>query len=258
MTRTAISPRLAIRIFFSTERNTGAVSTPDATRPHQWHVEVVDETGSTNEDLFAAARAGAPDRSVLRARHQTFGRGRLDRRWESPPDANLLVSLLFRDVPASPHELTHRVALAALAAIERTTGRRPELKWPNDLLLDGRKLAGLLAEADGSGEIEFVVVGIGINVGWGAPGAASLDGATTPDDLLAAMLTAYDELSGDVHDRYRARLATIGTRVRVERPVGDLVGTAVDVEPDGRLVIVDDAGVTHRLSVGDVTHLRPH
>jgi BirA family biotin operon repressor/biotin-[acetyl-CoA-carboxylase] ligase len=170
---------------------------------------------------------------------------------------NLLVSLLFRQIPASPHELTHRVALAALDAVERLTGRRAELKWPNDLLLDGRKLAGLLAEAGGHAEIEFVVVGLGLNVGWAAEGAACLDGATTPDELLAAILEAYDDLPADVHDRYRQRVGTIGSRVRIERAEGELVGLAVDVEPDGRLVVVDDSGATHRLSVGDVTHLRP-
>lgn len=218
---------------------------------------MVAETGSTNEDLAAAARSDAPDRSVITARHQTAGRGRLDRRWESPPGANLLVSLLFRQLPTAPHELTHRVALAALDAVERTTGRRAELKWPNDLLLDGRKLAGLLAEAGGHSEIEFVVVGLGLNVGWAADGAASLDGATTPDELLVALLQAYDELPADVHDRYRQRLGTLGARVRIERPEGELIGRAIDVEADGRLVVVDDGGVAHRLSVGDVTHLRP-
>ena len=111
-------------------------------------MQVVDETGSTNTDLLAAAESGAPDRSVLVARHQTAGRGRLDRRWEAPAGASLLVSLLFRNVPEHPHELTQRVALAAVAACGAVAGVQPQLKWPNDLLVDGAKLAGA---SDGRG-----------------------------------------------------------------------------------------------------------
>jgi BirA family biotin operon repressor/biotin-[acetyl-CoA-carboxylase] ligase len=220
-------------------------------------VTVVPETGSTNADLLAAAAAGAPDRRVLMARHQTSGRGRLDRRWESPPGVNLLVSILFRDVPASPHELTHRVALAAAHAVERLTGLAPTVKWPNDLLLNGRKLAGLLAQSGGHGTIDHVVVGIGVNVGWGLDDAATLAGAVTPDELLAALLDEYDRLPADIGPLYRSRLATLGQDVRVERPDGDITGRAVDLDDDGRLVVLDDAGVAHHLDVGDVVHLRP-
>jgi BirA family biotin operon repressor/biotin-[acetyl-CoA-carboxylase] ligase len=224
-----------------------------------WQIEWVDETGSTNVDLLDAGAAGAPDRTVLAARHQTAGRGRLDRRWEAPPGANLLVSLLFRDVPEHPYELTRRVALAAAIAAERTVGVSPVLKWPNDLLLqDGAKLAGVLAQA-GAG---FVVVGIGVNVGWAPPGGAHLgDGRSdpvTPAELLDALLAAYDELPLDVGPLYRSRLATLGQLVRVELP-GErfITGRAVDVEPDGRLVVLDDCAITHRIDTGDVVHLRP-
>ncbi|HEY0517956.1 MAG TPA: hypothetical protein VGC84_00575, partial [Ilumatobacteraceae bacterium] len=119
------------------------MTTPSAT----WHITTVEATGSTNADLLAAAAAGAPDRSVLMARHQTAGRGRLDRRWDALAGANLLVSILFRDVPAHPHQLTQRVGLAATIACNRIAGVSPVLKWPNDLLLDGRKLAGVLAQS---------------------------------------------------------------------------------------------------------------
>ena len=85
-------------------------------------------TGSTNDDLLAAGRAGAPDKTVLIADHQTAGKGRLDRRWETPAGENLLVSLLFRAVPAVPHALTHAAALASATACERTTGVTPDLK----------------------------------------------------------------------------------------------------------------------------------
>jgi BirA family transcriptional regulator, biotin operon repressor / biotin---[acetyl-CoA-carboxylase] ligase len=221
-------------------------------------VRVVDETGSTNADLLAAASAGAGDRSVLAARHQTAGRGRLDRRWDAPPGTNLLVSILFRRVPVRAHELTQRVALAALAAADRVAGVRAELKWPNDLLVDGAKLAGILAQAGGTAGDPHVVVGLGMNVGWAPPEAASLGSEHDPLDVLAALLEAYDELPADVHDLYRAHLATIGAEVRVELPDGVVEGRALDVAADGRLVVLDACAVTHRFATGDVVHLRRH
>ena len=231
--------------------------------PTGWHVSIVAETGSTNADLLAAAREGAQDRSVLVAAHQTAGRGRLDRRWEAPPGANLLVSVLFRTIPAQPHELTRRVALAAVAAAADAAGVGAVLKWPNDLLVEGRKLAGILAEAGGSGpgaRIDHVVVGLGMNVGWAPPGAARLGDGVHPLDVLGALLTAFDQLPadpGELHERYRANLATLGQQVRVEQASAVLEGRAIDVEPDGRLVVLDGCAATHRLDVGDVVHLRP-
>ena len=153
--------------------------------PHGWHVRVVDETGSTNADLLAAAASGAPHRSVLAARHQTAGRGRLDRRWEAHAGANLLVSLLFTEVPDHAHELTQRVALAAADAAATLAGADVRLKWPNDLLLDGRKLAGVLAQSTFVDGRRVVVVGIGVNVGGAPPDAAMLGGGLDPMALLA-------------------------------------------------------------------------
>ena len=216
---------------------------------------MVEETGSTNADLLLAAAAGAPDRTVLAARHQTAGRGRLDRRWDAPAGSNLLVSLLFRDIPEDPHVLTQRVGLAAIAACEAVAGLHPVLKWPNDLLLEGYKLAGILAQAD-FGAAPVVVVGIGVNVGWAPEGGARLGDGIDPLDVLAALLTAYDALPKDVWAVYRSHLGTLGQRVRVDLPDGEVVGRALDVEPDGRLVVVDDCGLTHRFAVGDVIHLR--
>jgi BirA family biotin operon repressor/biotin-[acetyl-CoA-carboxylase] ligase len=227
-----------------------------------WHVHHVAETGSTNTDLLAAAADGAPDRTVLRTDHQTAGRGRLDRRWDAPPGTNLLVSILFRTVPDSPGELTRRIGLAAIDACAEVAGVRPELKWPNDLLLDDRKLAGILAQRAPDGP---VVVGLGLNVGWAPEGAARLvedpaaPGAPGPAAALEALLRAYDALPVDpaeLHESYRSALATLGRTVRVELPTGVLEGRALDVEPDGRLVVLDACGVSHRLDVGDVVHVR--
>jgi BirA family transcriptional regulator, biotin operon repressor / biotin---[acetyl-CoA-carboxylase] ligase len=227
------------------------MTTPGAT----WQISVVDETGSTNSDLLSAAAAGAPDRSVLMARHQTAGRGRLDRSWIAPAGANLLVSLLFREVPEHPNELTRRVALAAATACHAIADVSPTLKWPNDLLLEGRKLAGVLAQAGGSGP-DYVVVGIGVNVGWAPHDAARLGEQYDPADLLDAMLYAYDDLPADINGPYRAALATLGQSVRVELADSTVEGRALDVLPDGRLVVLDECGITHRFDTGDIVHLR--
>jgi BirA family biotin operon repressor/biotin-[acetyl-CoA-carboxylase] ligase len=228
-----------------------------------WNVQVVEETGSTNADLLAAAAAGAPDRTVLRALHQTAGRGRLGRVWEAPAGANLLVSFLFRTGLDHPHRVTHRVAVAAALACERVAGVKADLKWPNDLLLGGEKLGGILTQVGGSaGRVEYVVPGLGLNVRWAPPGAACLGDQVDPAAVLDAILLALDEL-GDDHDaEYRRRLATLGQRVRVELMNGELLGTAIDVLADGRLVVRPDGASPDGTDVvavdtGDVVHLRP-
>ena len=206
---------------------------------------------------MVAGAADAPDRTVLVAAHQTAGRGRLDRRWEAPEGANLLVSLLLRNVGAHPHELTQRVALAAVTACRLVAGAEAELKWPNDVLLGGAKLAGVLAQAGTSASGDFVVVGIGINIGWAPSDAAKLGSTFTPSEVLRALLAAYDDLPVSITSLYRHHLATIGQQVRVELPADRfIVGRAIDVEADGRLVVVDDCAITHRIDTGDVVHLR--
>lgn len=224
-----------------------------------WHVRHVAETGSTNADLLAEVERGALHRTVLRTDHQTAGRGRLDRVWQAPPGSNMLMSMLFREVPADPGELTRRVGLAAVGAVHQLAGVVATLKWPNDVLIEGQKLAGILAQRAVSGP---VVVGIGLNVGWAPPDAACLGAEHRPHDVALAVLAAYDTLPTDISAMYRQHLGTIGQRVRVQRAgdadlSGSLIGRALDVEADGRLIVLDDCGVTHRVDVGDVVHLRP-
>jgi len=220
--------------------------------PQGWQVHHVVETGSTNADLLHMAAGGAPDRTVLYADHQTAGRGRLDRRWDAPPGANLLVSMLFRHPPAHRHELTQRVALAAADAAVEVAGVPASLKWPNDLLVGDAKLAGVLAQ----GADDHVVVGLGLNVGWAPPGAACLGSTVAVHRVLAAVLGAYDRLPAEVAPLYRSRLATIGRQVRVELPASVIEGRAVDVGADGRLAVIDECGITHHVDSGDVVHLR--
>ena len=162
------------------------------------------------------------------------------------------MSLLFHEVPGAPGDLTRRVGLAAVDACRETAGIDAVLKWPNDVLVGERKLGGILAERGGGA----VVVGLGLNVGWAPPGAAKLGADVDPLDVLAALLAGFDRLPTDISTRYRQALATLGRGVRLELLDGVIDGTATDVDPDGRLVVVDRSGRAHTIDVGDVTHLR--
>jgi BirA family biotin operon repressor/biotin-[acetyl-CoA-carboxylase] ligase len=218
-------------------------------------VRHVAQTGSTNADLLAALDAGtASHRHVLLADHQTAGRGRLDRTWQAPSGANLLVSIAFTRVPAVPATLTQRIGVAVVDGVRAVVPAAPvALKWPNDVLLDGHKLAGILAQR--SARTGAVVVGIGLNVGWAPDGAARLAGGVSVAGLLRAILTSFDDLPGECADRYRSELDTLGRDVRIDLP-GDavLAGRAVDVDAGGALVVEEPDGTVHRLSVGDVVH----
>jgi BirA family transcriptional regulator, biotin operon repressor / biotin---[acetyl-CoA-carboxylase] ligase len=246
----------------------GAVDQGFATSGRGWHVEHVAETGSTNDDLAAAARRGAPSGTVLVTDHQTAGRGRLGRRWDAPPGASLLVSVLVRpsaEASRRLHGATQAVGLSALAACVDVAGFRPDLKWPNDLLVGTRKLAGVLSEALPGA----VVIGMGLNVAWPpeptdqAISASSAAGRPIGrDELLAAYLdhldrrlTQWEQAPASLHADYRAALATLGLAVRVELATGTIEGIAVDVAPDGQLVVVSD-GTQHLVSAADVVHLR--
>ena len=284
ITRTAISPRLAIRIFCSTGSYVGAVSASAATPswgggwPEPFRVARVAETGSTNADLVAAARTGEPAGAVLVADHQTAGRGRLGRTWQAPARSALLCSILLRPRPgAVVHGAVWSVALAARAACRRLAGVAPDLKWPNDLLWDGRKLAGVLAEAvtgaDDPARVTAVVVGIGLNVGWQEPPPGVAAGAVTLEELaghpidreallrellaeLAPLVALWADAPDRLHEEYRSALATLGHAVRVTMAARELDGVAIDVTADGALV-VEAGGECVVLAAGDVVHLRP-
>jgi BirA family transcriptional regulator, biotin operon repressor / biotin---[acetyl-CoA-carboxylase] ligase len=240
----------------------------------EWDVRHFDEIDSTNSYLRTEARAGVPEGTVAVADHQSAGRGRLDRRWEAPPGASLLVSVLFRPEfdPAELHLCTAAVALAAAEACRVVAGVGPVLKWPNDLLVGEAKLAGVLAEADFEGSACAVVVGIGINVAWPGPegvgGTCLNDLAAVPvdrgellDSLLAALSprrALLDSAPGRrrVAAELRERCATLGQRVRVELPGEAVVGLAQEVDDAGHLVVLTAAG-PRTVAAGDVVHLRP-
>ena len=222
------------------------------TRFHDVHwFDVID---STNRYLLDRAADGAQEGLVAVADEQTAGRGRLDRTWVAPPGAALLVSVLLR--PALPPERLHLLTLAtALAVIDALPGVDARLKWPNDVVVDDRKLAGILAEADGAGAI---VIGMGVNVRRDglAPEVRETAAAYDVDrhELLVAWLcrlhARLDALDGTVADAI-ARSATLGRHVRVELARETFEGTARALTGEGYLV-VDDRVVT----AGDVVHLR--
>ena len=201
---------------------------------------------------------------VAVADHQTAGRGRLGRTWEAPRGASLLLSVLLTPSlpPGRLHLVTAAVALSAADACESVAGFRPGLKWPNDLVVDDRKLAGVLAEAD----LPAVVVGIGVNVNWDTDvpngGVAANQVAGRPVDADALLATLLDRLStryGDwdaIARDFRRSSATIGRDVRVDLVDESFTGTAADITDDGHLLV--DVGMCLRtVTAGDVVHLRP-
>lgn len=250
------------------------------TGPHRFRVEVVDATPSTNADVAARAAAGEESGLVLVTEHQTAGRGRLDRVWTTPPRACLTFSTLLRpEVPMQHWPWLPLLTGHAVAAALRTHLADPGLvglKWPNDVLLDERKVAGILVERHETPTGPVAVVGIGLNVTLRddelpVPHATSLllaGGEPVPDreDLLVSVLgelvAAYAawraEPTGErLRASYAAACSTVGRRVRVELPVGPpLTGTAVDVDAGGRLV-VDDGTSRLPVGAGDVVHVRP-
>ncbi|GAA1120283.1 biotin--[acetyl-CoA-carboxylase] ligase [Arthrobacter flavus] len=259
-------------------------------------LDVVAETGSTNTDLADHARNHAadwPDLSVLTAEQQSAGRGRLDRAWIAPERSSLIVSILLRPhnpagrpLPTQSYSWLSLLAALALAeSIEERTEIRPQLKWPNDVLVDGRKLAGVLAQlvpgADGGPAA--VIVGVGANVSLTdqelpVPTATSLllEYAKTTDRnvLLRAFLRRFAELyaafravDGDARrewpdgtslaQRVSDRMVTLGQDVRVELPGGvELLGRALGLDEHGALLVRDYDDERHTVTAGDVVHLR--
>jgi BirA family transcriptional regulator, biotin operon repressor / biotin---[acetyl-CoA-carboxylase] ligase len=249
-------------------------------------VRAVAQTGSSNADLLAAAGAGTAEGTVLVAEAQTAGRGRLGRRWASPPRAGLTFSVLLRPegVPAALLGWLPLLAgVAAVASVRAVTAVEATLKWPNDVLVGERKLGGILAERTGAA----VVVGIGINV-WqaradlppdaaatslalAAPGSAQCTGGPgLRERLLASLLDELgrwyqswrDQASpGDadacgLRQEYLRRCATLGREVTVTMPGTESVtGIATGLDGAGRLEVRTAGGLV-AVTAGDVAHVR--
>jgi BirA family biotin operon repressor/biotin-[acetyl-CoA-carboxylase] ligase len=235
-------------------------------------LDVVGETGSTNADLVARAASGESiGGAVLLAEHQAAGRGRAGRVWSSVPMGSISMSVGVSTEGVDGQTWALLPLLTGVAVVEALdeVGVAGSLKWPNDVLVDGAKIAGILAEV--ASPQPAVVIGIGINVTVAAdeidqPGATSVlaaGGIVDRDRLVLDILARLgarieDWRGGDVAlADYRSRSSTIGARVRALLP-GDreLVGTATAVDDRGRLLIESAAGTTP-VAAGDIVHLRP-
>lgn len=251
------------------------------TRPGSlWtEIEVLPACPSTNAELARRARAGAPAGSVLVADHQTAGRGRLDRVWVTPPGSALTFSVLLAPdrVPLARWPwLPLLVGIAVAEGVRRVADVDCVLKWPNDVLVGERKLAGILVERIERASGAVAVVGVGLNVSLAedelpVPTATSLvlEGASTTDRTvvlrevlrsLEALFVQWQADQGDATlglvESYVRRCATVGRDVRVDLPSGEqVVGVAAGVDTDGRLVVRTSEG-SRILGAGDVVHVR--
>lgn len=240
------------------------------------------EVGSTNDEALRLARGGAPSGTLVVADRQTAGRGRHGRRWESPGGLGLWFSLLVRpDLPLNrAFGVTAAAAVALATLIPEFTGRVAGIRWPNDLLVGPRKVAGLLAELAGRGErVDFVVLGVGLNVGQGEHDFPAeiraeatslsllaghpLDRSAALDRFLAHFATWCASLTQDDGAGVRrewVRLAPmIGQDVRVDlggEPSERFTGRAAGLAEDGALVIATPGG-ERLVRAADVRLLRP-
>ncbi|QII06813.1 biotin--[acetyl-CoA-carboxylase] ligase [Rhodococcoides fascians A25f] len=244
-------------------------------------LDVVAETGSTNADLVAGA-VNYADRTALIAEHQDNGRGRHSRSFSGAPRSQILLSMLLKFPGIDPAVLGWLPLMTGIALVDalRTVGEvDARLKWPNDVLIRGKKVSGILAEVAAHGPSPTVVIGLGVNVSMTADElpvptatslalekAAVLDRDTLVRSILRGVAAEVDSWRDSnwstdaLAHRYRDRCGTIGQRVRVDLPGGEeKFGTAVDVDEHGRMVIEMEHPDSGRLAVaaGDVTHLRP-
>lgn len=236
-------------------------------------VYVYGRLGSTNDEARRLAAAGAPEGLLVLAETQTAGRGRQGRRWITPRGAALAFSLVLRPAltPAEASRVTMLAGLAACEAVEQAAGVPAALKWPNDVLLDGRKAGGILVESGlTEAGLAYLVLGIGLNVSAAPPPAAVMFPATSveaaagrPVDRLALLQALVQRLSAGyadlapgndrLHTAWAGRLAWRGQRVVAHTPEGDYHGCFEGADPDGALRLKHEDGRTKRVLAGDVS-----
>ena len=244
-------------------------------------VVVYDEVGSTNVEASQLARDGAVEGTVVVAEHQTAGRGRLDRRWEAPLGSSLTLSMVLRPQVGLEHWpwiplVTGYAVLRSLQGL--ALGEGASLKWPNDVLIDDRKVAGILVERIETDTGPVAIVGIGLNVSMTeselpVPNATSLLLATgaAPDRtelliaLLNTLLETYAEWAPDagaprtqaLRTAYTSACSTLQRTIRADLPGGTSVtGRAIGIDDSGRLIVASAHG-NQAIGAGDVVHIRP-
>ena len=238
-----------------------------------------DEIGSTNTEALSWARQGAPEGAVVVTNHQTQGRGRWGRSWSSAPGKLLQFSLVLRPslAPGQLGLVTTALGVACAEAIEQLTGLEVTIKWPNDVRIGSRKVAGILVESELSGtSVDIVVAGMGVNVAWNEDevpselrdSATSLhieSGGKPPDraDLLSGVLQAFElryaslpERASSLIEAATARSDILGRDVTVALATHETVsGRAVGLSPQGELELDTGEGMK-TLSVGEIARLR--
>jgi BirA family biotin operon repressor/biotin-[acetyl-CoA-carboxylase] ligase len=232
--------------------------------------------GSTNDVAKELAVQGAPEGTLVMADEQTVGKGRLGRRWLAPPGTSLLISLLFRPDLAvhQAQRLTMICSLAVVEAIESVTGLAASIKWPNDIVVQGKKTGGILTELGVTGErLDYAVVGLGLNVNLDFGAVEAMEGlAATATSLSQELgrevsrLTLLWRILENVERRYRhlqagklphdewaSRLVTLHDHIMVDTPQGVVEGWAEGVDADGALILRTNCGERQRVLAGDVT-----
>lgn len=233
------------------------------------------ECESTNDEARARALTGEAEGALVLADYQRAGRGRMGRTWHSPRGSSLLFSLLLRPLLAPPLALQAVMAasLGVLEGIRRETGLPARLKWPNDVLIGGKKAGGILCELGLDGErLNYVIVGIGLNVNFNPrrvegipPDATSIQRELGRIQPRAALLRAileeteprYAEIlrGGSLRGEWARALETIGRRVKVALADAEIAGTAEAVDESGALVLRSADGSLRTMLAGDVVHL---
>ncbi|MBI3312537.1 MAG: biotin--[acetyl-CoA-carboxylase] ligase [Candidatus Omnitrophica bacterium] len=238
-------------------------------------VHAYESTDSTMDVAQQLAAAGEPEGSVVVAEGQNQGRGRVGRRWLSPKGKGIYCSAILR--PSLPLSgvapLTLLAAVAVARAVESNTGLQPQIKWPNDVLIGGKKLAGILTELNAElNRVRFVILGIGLNVNTSraqlpAHSTSLAEELGEPADrvefarvLLVQLDRAYDQfIQGQMPallEAWRRYAVFLGHRIRVALPGRTLDGQALDVDPSGALLVRTDAGMIESISTGDVLIVR--
>lgn len=239
-------------------------------------IQVFRETTSTNDLLESMARSGVAEGAVVFAEAQSRGRGRLGRSWFSPPGTGLWLSVLLR--PALPPQAITQITIAAATAVARAISRctplSPRIKWPNDLLLRGRKVAGILPEMHAElDRVGHVILGLGINANQGADdfppdlreSATSLRRELgSPIDRAQLAVALLKELDADYHrichgqfeavaDEWESRCSTLGALIAVHSGHHTVRGRAESLDADGALLVRTQHGHLERITGGDVT-----
>jgi BirA family biotin operon repressor/biotin-[acetyl-CoA-carboxylase] ligase len=227
--------------------------------------------GSTMDVAREEAEGGAPDGMIAVADEQTRGRGRRGRSWVSPPGANLYVTVVLRPDEATARTLAMITPLAVCEAADAVAGVRSSVKWPNDVLIGGRKVGGVLIDIRfADSEVEYALVGVGINVNFDPEQYDEISSSATSlkreagrelsrEEVLAAFLERLEKLytaarrGESAYDAWKSRLETLGRQVTVRLDGGVEEGVAEDVDAEGNLLLRRDDGSIVPLAAGDVT-----